>query len=278
MSDPLYEQPFVAPEIAALYDCFPFESDIPFYLRLADRAGRRVLEAGCGTGRVLLPLARGGCQVVGLDASPAMVRLCNEKLEHEAKEVRLRTQVIEADMRDFDADGPFDLAFVAVKSFAYLQTAADQLAALHSLGRHLRPGGLLALDLLQPSPAWLAEPVGSLRQDLSRQLPDGTVLVRTEAVVGTDLAAQVKVIRSAYELIAPDGTVTKQLVEWPYRFTFRYEVEHLLARAGFTVDGVYGGYEGEPLTSASTAMLFVGRRTGKAPEGPPTRTSSRRPW
>jgi hypothetical protein len=53
--------------------------------------------------------------------------------------------------------------------------------------------------------------------------------------------------------------VAKRFVEWPYRWTHRFEVEHLLARAGFAVEAVYGGYQREPFTSSSATMLFLGR-------------------
>jgi hypothetical protein len=85
-------------------------------------------------------------------------------------------------------------------------------------------------------------------------------VARTEAVVSIDLAAQVRVIRSAYEVVADDGTVTKRFVEWPFRYTYRFEAEHLLERAGFEIEAVYGGYRREPFASESRTMLFLARR------------------
>jgi hypothetical protein len=81
--------------------------------------------------------------------------------------------------------------------------------------------------------------------------------------VSTDLARQVRVIRSAYEVIDDRGAVvTKRFVEWPYRWTHRFEAEHLLERAGFMVEGLYGGYQREPFTSDSPAMVFLARLPG----------------
>jgi len=96
----------------------------------------------------------------------------------------------------------------------------------------------------------------------------GVTLARTETVVRTDLAAQVRVIRSAYEIVADDGTVTKRIVEWPYRFTYRFEIELLLERAGFEVDAIYGGYAGEPFVSDSPLMLVVARRSSTGDRSP----------
>ncbi len=80
-------------------------------------------------------------------------------------------------------------------------------------------------------------------------------------MVDTDLARQVRIIRSAYEIVAADGAVTKRFVEWPYRYTYRFEAEHLLERAGFTVEAVLGDYEEQSqFYSDSNAMVFLARR------------------
>lgn len=260
-------QPWSDLNLARLYDAFPFAADIPLYEELAQSAGGRVLEVACGSGRVLVPLARAGHQVTGLDASPHMLALAREKLAAAGETVAARARLVPGDMREFQLDAedgaPFDLALIAVKSFAYLVERADQQRALAAIAAHLRPGGLLAIDLLHPDPAWLLESPGSLRQDLVQRVAgEGVTVARTEAVVSIDLAAQVRVIRSAYEVVTDAGVVTKRFVEWPYRFTYRFEAEHLLERAGFLVEGIYGGYQREPFTSGSRVMLLLARRPG----------------
>jgi SAM-dependent methyltransferase len=255
------DHPWGDADLARLYDIFPFAADLPFYRDVAAEQGGRVLELACGSGRVLVPLAQAGCQVVGLDASPHMLALAREKLAATGPEVADRVHLMQGDMRSFTIEGTFDLALIAANSFAYLIGRADQLRVLANVAAHLRPGGRLALDLLNPSPVWLLEPPGSLRQDLLQHVPEqGMTVARTETVVSTDLAAQVRVIRSAYEVVARDGSVTKRFVEWPMRYTYRFEAEHLLERAGFAVEGVYGGYQREPFTSESRVLLLLAQR------------------
>jgi SAM-dependent methyltransferase len=255
------DHPWGEAALANLYDLFPFEGDLPLYLDLAAAQGGQVLEIACGSGRVLVPLVKAGHQVVGLDASPHMLALARAKLEAAGPAVMARANLVQGDMRDFQLGRTFDLAIVAVKSFAYLVQRADQQRTLATVAAHLRPGGLLAMDFLHPSPAWLLEPPGSLRQDLVQHIPErGLTLARTETAVSTDLAAQVRVIRSAYEIVADDGSVTKRFVEWPYRYTYRFEAELLLQQAGFEIEAVYGGYQREPFVSDSRTMLIVARR------------------
>jgi hypothetical protein len=101
-----------------------------------------------------------------------------------------------------------------------------------------------------------------MRDDLlERSATLGITLSRVESVVSTDLARQVRVIRSAYELIDDRGAlINKRFVEWQYRYMFRFEAEHLLQRAGFGVEAVYGGYRREPFTSESATMLILARK------------------
>jgi SAM-dependent methyltransferase len=209
-------------------------------------------------------LVRAGFEVVGVDISAHMLDVTREKLAG-LPPGSGRARLVQADMRTFslpEAVRPCDLAILAVKSFAYLTERADQLRCLERVAAHLRPGGLLAIDLLHPRPAWVDAPVGWLRDDLVHFSPVHQATIwRVESVVGTDLARQVRTIRSTYEVIDAQGRpVAKRFIEWPYRFTYRFEAEHLLERAGLVIEAVYGGYQREPLESDSTTMLFLARR------------------
>jgi SAM-dependent methyltransferase len=261
------EQPWGDAQLASLYDAFAFDGDLPLYLELAGAQGRRVLEVACGSGRVLVPLVRAGFDVVGIDVSPHMLALARAKLDAEPN-AHGQAHFVQGDMRDFRLEvTDFDLAISAVKSLAYLTERDDQLRCLRTIAAHLRPGGVLAIDFLHPRPEWVAAAVGSMRDDLLQRVPErGFTLSRVESVVSTDLARQVRVIRSAYEVIDDRGAVvTKRFVEWPYRWTYRFEAEHLLERAGFIVEGLYGGYQREAFTSSSPAMVFLARRAATRP-------------
>lgn len=257
------DHPWVDAELAWVYDTLssPYDEDLPWYSDLTTRLHGRVLELACGSGRLLVPIAQAGNEAVGLDVSPDMLELAHQKLACASPSVAERVRLVQGDMRTFALGETFDLAIIAARSFCYLITRADQQRTLAAVAAHLRPGGLLALDLLNPTPTWLLEPPGSLRQDLVHydSVRDLTI-ARTETVVSTDFAAQVRMTRSAYEVVANDGSVTKRFVEWPYRYTYRFEAELLLEQAGFEVAGVYGGYQREPFSSWSKWLVMLARR------------------
>ena len=88
--------------VADLYDhVVPYRGrpDIAFYVEAAEVSDGPVLEVGCGTGRVLIPTARAGIEIVGLDLSTNMLEICRRRLQNEPEEVQARAQLIEADMR-----------------------------------------------------------------------------------------------------------------------------------------------------------------------------------
>ena len=253
-------QPWADPGIAELYDLFPFDADLPFYRDLAERADGAILELACGTGRVALPLAQAGHEVMGVDSSPYMLAIARRKLRALPVHVARRVQLVQGDMRWFELDREFNLAIVATKSFGYLLEDDDQLRALAAIRAHLRSGGILVLDLLNPSPQWAARATGLPVQDLFQESPDGELAIsRSEWVVDTDEARRIRVTRSVYE-IRRRGTTEFRTVEWPFRYIDRQQAEELLAAAGFSLTQVFGGYAREPYEADSPALLTVARR------------------
>jgi SAM-dependent methyltransferase len=145
---------YLDPRVAEAYDAdmgrdADTMDDVPFYLELANEArnaGAAVLELGCGTGRVTIPVARDGIDVVGLDSSPAMLDIARRKAAAAAVDVAW----VEADMRDLDLRREFGLVIVPFRSFLHLLTDADQQACLACIRRHLLPDGRLALNFFVP--------------------------------------------------------------------------------------------------------------------------------
>ena len=111
-----------------------------------------VPELACGTGRLLAALAHAGHEVVGLDRSPTMLVQARQRLGD-------RATVVEGDMRAFELDRRFGLAFVADNSLRELETEADIVACLRCLHRHLEPDGRLLVTERRFDPSRYADGV-----------------------------------------------------------------------------------------------------------------------
>jgi len=251
--------------IADLYDhvtLYNGRPDVGFYVDAARESGGPVLEVGCGTGRVLLPTARAGISVVGLDLSPQMLGICRRQIAAEPREVQARIDLRQADMRDFNLSRTFRLATIPFRPFQHLTTVEDQFACLASIRRHLEPGGRLILDLFNPFLEALVKPPGEERdEEPPFHTPDGRRVVRRYRLVSEDRFHQVNRGELIYYVTHPDGREERLVHAFAMRYLFRFEAEHLLERAGFVVEHLYAGFDKGAYGSRYPGeLIFVARR------------------
>jgi SAM-dependent methyltransferase len=252
--------------IADLYDyVVPYRNrpDVSFFVAAAQEAGGRVLELGCGTGRVLIPTARAGVNITGLDLSRHMLAVCKERLQEETADVQSRVKLVEADMRTFTLEQSFSLVTMPFRPFQHLVTVEDQLSCLASIRRHLELGGRLILDLFNPSlEALIRDGIGQEHGDEPEfTTPDGRKVVRRHKIVSRDLFNQVFEAELIYHVTYRDGREERLIHAFPMRYLFRFEAEHLLARAGFEVEDVYADYDKRPYGSTYPGELIIVART-----------------
>ena len=252
--------------IPEFYDhVVPYASrpDIGFYVETARQHGGPVLELGCGTGRILIPTARAGININGLDASEGMLRVCRARLDTEPADVQRRTELHHGDIRQFDLGHRFDLITLPFRPFQYLLTVEEQLACLNAIWHHLQLNGRLVFDLFNPSVHHLAKSVDPAETDDEPPFthPDGRTVTRRSRILERDLANQTFAGELVYEVIHPGGRTERLVHQYRFRYLFRFEAEHLLARAGFLVDLVYSDFHHTPYGSQYPGeLIFVARR------------------
>ena len=252
--------------VAELYDYVtPYRNrpDVAFFVEAARDAGSPVLELGCGTGRVLIPTARAGIEIVGLDLSPHMLAICGRHLGDEPESVRNRVQLVQADMRHFELGRRFTLATFPFRPFQHLLTVEDELACLETVHRHLVDGGRLILDLFNPSLDALA--TRTLGEEYGEEpefsTPDGRRVIRRHKTVAHDRLTQVGRFELIHDVTHPDGRRERLVQAFPLRYLFRFEAEHLLVRAGFEIEHLYADYDkGAYGSKYPGELLFVARR------------------
>ena len=226
--------------------------DVDFYRGLARKAGGPVLELGCGTGRVLLPIARDGIACTGLDSSEAMLG------ELRAKDPPENLRLVTGTMTDFDFGSErFHLIFSAFRSFQHVLAVEDQLACLHAVRRHFAPGGLFAFDVFAPKLERLAI-VDEPEFEEARWKEDEVEIVRFTSV-RRDPATQVAEVTFRYERRTPGRAPQSATVRTKMRSFFRYELEHLLARSGFTSVEILGGFDRRPYDYFSGETVILAR-------------------
>jgi SAM-dependent methyltransferase len=246
--------------IAEFYDhvtLYRERPDVDFFVDAARRSGGPVLELGSGTGRVLIPTARAGSSITGLDSSPSMLAICRDRLGREAPDVRSRATLLEGDMRAFDLGRRFALITLPFRPFQHLVTVEEQLGCLDCIRRHLAPDGRLILDLFNPSLEALTQPTGIETVEAEFAMPDGRTVQRGFRIVARDRAGQVNQVELYYDVTGPDGETVRLIQAFPMRYLFRFEAEHLLARAGFRVLEVYGGYDRQPFGASYPGELIL---------------------
>jgi len=252
--------------IADLYDhVAPYRAltDIAFYVDAARESGGPVLELGCGTGRVLIPTARAGMAITGLDLSPAMLDVCRRNVAAEPVEVQSRIQLVSAPMTGFHLGRTFALITIPFRPFQHLLTVEDQLACLACIRRHLIPGGRLVFDLFNPSlDAIVNNPVGvELAPEPEFTAPNGRRVVRCHRTIAQNRFQQVGQFELIYDVTHPDGRAERLIHAFAMRYLFRFEAEHLLARAGFQVEHLYAGSDKSAYGSRYPGELFFIART-----------------
>ncbi len=249
--------------IAELYDGYPgnYLEDIPFFVEEAGRAGSPVLEIGVGTGRLALCLAAAGVEVVGIDSSPAMLRVLRRRL---AQFPHLKPQVraVAADMRRFALREKFRLALVPFRTFLYLLTREDQRRALRAIRAHLEPGGRVVLAFFVPRRELISRGRTEPAEMARFAGPDGATI---SAWDWTELLADQRVVSHiTYRWLDEQGSVIREL---EHALTARYvrpeEMPPLFEECGFRVAARYGDFGRGPLTADSREQIWVAERIEK---------------
>lgn len=274
------------------------KSDIAFYRDLARQVAARegteatrILELGCGSGRLLIPLARDGHEVWGIDRARPMLHYLLSQV-HGTKRLnaraRARVHILQGDFRhvplasatEVAAGERFPLITCPFNAFNHLYTLADVERFFAEVRRLLAPDGIFAFDISHPDPAWLSrDPRRRYARTRFRHPTTGEQLIYSTSHE-YDPLTQIDRIRFFYEPADPDGadgTTLKsaekpqkrgdpppprtppRTVQLTQRLFFPAEIEALLHYAGFQPFYHAGGFDGEPLTLVSVEQVICAR-------------------
>lgn len=246
-------------QIAAYYDLLHSHlvDDIAFLVELAEETGGPILELGCGTGRLLLPLARLGYRVVGVDTSNEMLAIAQEKSALESAAIQERVKLMLGDLGETVLDTRFCLAVIPYNTAMHLSPAA-LTAGLRNVRRQLKPGGVLFIDVDNPTNVHDSEQDGVLLLERTvTNEAEGEIVMLSVSSVG-DGTRQTRDVVWIVDVSAAEGGLVKRLVARStlhYTFAHQY-VEHLEA-AGFKLQGMYGDYDRRPYEADDSERLLL---------------------
>ena len=242
--------------LAPLYDeeHDAFQDDIPLYAGFASRFGGPILEAGCGTGRLLPPLMGAGRRVTGLDVSRGMLRRAQARLSRPPG-----ARLVQGDLRRPPLRGSYALILLALDAFRLLPTPEAQGEALGALSALLAPGGGLLIDVENPAPVPPAD--GTLVLDWWRPLDGGASLAKL-ASRRYDPSTQVEEVTLFYDRVETDGALRRQAFQIRLRSVSAAELRLMLAGAGLELEQLYGDYDLGPYRADSPRLIALARRPG----------------
>jgi SAM-dependent methyltransferase len=229
--------------------------DVAFWQRLASAQDGPVLELGCGTGRIALPVVKAGARLIGIDRSEPMLARARRRLRR--ARLQSRALLVRGDIRDlpFRSRRGFSLVMAPYGVLQSLTKESDLRAALRSVARVLASGGLFGIDLVPDLPRWSEY---DRRVSLAGRRGRSTTLTLIESV-RQDRRKKLTIFDQEYV----ERRGRKRRV---HRFALAFrtisvpQMSTRLERAGFRVDAVLGDYRGGPWDPRADVWVILARR------------------
>jgi ubiquinone/menaquinone biosynthesis C-methylase UbiE len=231
--------------------------DIPFWRRVALDAHGPVLELGCGTGRISVPLIKAGVPLVGIDRSAEMLERAREKIaKSPSRKVANSSGLVRGDIRGLPfARRTFDTVIAPYGVLQSLLADKDLSATLDSVARVLRRGGTFGLDLVPDVPNWREY---SNRVQLKGPAARGVHLTLVESV-RQDRVRRLTTFEQRY-IERRDGRSREHAFDLVFRTLSVRQMTSRLDRAGFVVDRVLGDYRGRPWDERADVWILLAKK------------------
>ncbi len=232
--------------------------DVEAYKKLVSRSGGDILELGSGTGRILIPLAREGNRVTGLEASEKMLKVCRKKMKDETDDTTGNIDLIQGDIREFDLDKGFDMILAPCNLVNYLDTS-DLKRTLSRVRSHLSDEGVLVIDNSIPDVERMVENDGE-EQVFEYEHPENGRKIIDSFTATYDFVDQIerdKIIISEYD---GEKKTRETAIEETLTFYFPRELKVILRCQGFEILEERGSlHENVPITEDSEEMILFCR-------------------
>ncbi len=233
-----------------------YNHDIPFYVEMARQSGGPVLELGCGTGRVLLPIARAGIDIHGVDISQGMLDHLLATLRNEPDSVQEHVTLQRGDVQDVWINRKFALVTAPFRIAQHLITRDEQQRWLSNIARHLKSDGLLCFDVFQPDFKLLNQSTERVELDRSDSLGRR---IRRYARTRADFPTQTIHITMRWVYREGDEEREESAGSFQFHWYTRPELEELLSESGFEIVHFYGSFTRDSFSESSKDQIVIAR-------------------
>jgi SAM-dependent methyltransferase len=254
----------IEPHIAEIYDQDETYTDDVELIRslIGERKPLRILEPFCGTGRILIPLALDGHELVGLDRAKGMLTRARAKIDRLPPEAQARITLAEADVISEAWPRGFDLVILGGNCFYELATPREQETCITSAAASLNPGGYVFVDNDHMEgdldESWQKPGV---RQGFPTGVcADGTQIESTTETIWYDVPRRLAKFRRRTKVTLPDGGIVEQEYVQQKHPVSAVEVQTWLETHNFVIERTFGDRAGNPYTETSERAIFWARK------------------
>lgn len=230
-----------------------YNADLPFWLDLARKQGSPILELGCGTGRVLLPLAMAGFTLYGLDLDPGMLGICRQEVP---PSIAANVHTIQANISSFKIETRFPLILLPCNTFSTLAPLSRK-SALACVYQHLSPEGLFAVSV--PNPEILSQVEPSDHTEIEMSFPHPKTLNPVQVSYDLKRTDDTVSLDWHYDHLLPDGRVDRVTISTSHWLTTTAEYLKDFTQTGYTLEAIYGDFDYSPHSHNAPNLIILAK-------------------
>jgi len=230
--------------------------ELPLLLKWATKKHSTIIDIACGTGRVTIPLARNGYNLVGVDVHQGMLTEAKNK----ASKMNVQINWIEQDCTKLNLNIKSHFIYSVGNSFQHFLTNEAQDGFLSSINNHLEVNGVFIFGTRFPSVEELLQPS---TEEYWRSYTDNETLntVDVYTISNYDSINQIQHYKTIRKYKNTDGEiVNEKRTNIHLRYVFPKEMERILSVNGFEILHLYSDWKESPITNDSYEMIYVCRK------------------